>query len=35
MYLGPYDFCDAENVDKIGESSHKNGIYTQNVTEVG
>ncbi len=35
MLLGLYDFCDAENVDGITESSHKNGIYciTRNVTE--
>ncbi len=34
-FLGPYDFCDAENADGIAESSHKNGIYslTWNVTE--
>ncbi len=27
--------CDAENMDEIAESSHKNGIYckTQNVIE--
>ncbi len=33
--LGPYDFRDAENVDGITESSHKNVIYslTRNVTE--
>ncbi len=33
--VGPYDFCDAENVDRFVESSHKNGIYslTWNVTE--
>ncbi len=33
--VGPYDFRDAENVDGIAESSHKNGIYslTWNVTE--
>ncbi len=33
--LGPYDFRDAENVDRIAESSHKNGIYslTRNVME--
>ncbi len=33
--LGPYDFRDAENMDGIAESSHKNGIYslTRNVKE--
>ncbi len=33
--VGPFDFRDAENVDGIVESSHKNGIYslTRNVTE--
>ncbi len=32
--VGPCDF-DAENVDGIMESSHKNGIYciTRNITE--
>ncbi len=35
LYLGPYDFRDAENVDGIAESSQKNRIYslTRNVTE--
>ncbi len=35
LWLGPYDFRDAENTDVIAESSHKNGIYslTWNVTE--
>jgi len=35
VYLGPYDFRDAENVDGIAESSRKNGIYyiRRNVTE--
>ncbi len=27
LYIGPYDFHDAENADRIAESSHKNGIY--------
>ncbi len=33
--VGPYDFHDAENVDRIVESSPKNGIYciTRNITE--
>ncbi len=33
--VGPYDFHDAENTDRIAESSHKNGIYSlmRNVTE--
>ncbi len=26
-WLGPYDFCDLKNEDKIVESIHKNGIY--------
>lgn len=34
--LGPYDFRDVENADKIMESSHKNGFYfiTWNVMEI-
>ncbi len=34
-HIGAYDFRDAENVDGIPESSHKNGIYCikWNVTE--
>ncbi len=34
-YVGPNDFRDAENTDRILESSHKNGIYslTRNVTK--
>ncbi len=33
--IQPYDFRDAENADRISESSYKNGIYslTRNVTE--
>ncbi len=33
--IGPYDFRDAENVDRITESSHKNRIYSlmRNITE--
>ncbi len=33
--LGHYDFCDAENMDGIMESTHKNRIYCikQNVME--
>lgn len=26
-YLGPYNFLDVENADRIAESSHKNDIY--------
>lgn len=26
--IGPYDFCDTENMDGIAESSHINGIYS-------
>ncbi len=35
LTIGPNDFSDAENADRIVESSHKNGIYciTRNVTE--
>ncbi len=35
VHIGPYDFRDAENVDGITESSHKNGIYSlaRNVKE--
>lgn len=29
--LGPYDFCNAENMDKIMKFSNKNGIYFYNV----
>ncbi len=34
--VGLYDFRDAENADRIAESSHKNFIYslTRNVMEV-
>ncbi len=34
-FVGPYDFCNVENTDRLAESSHKNGIYciTRNVTE--
>ncbi len=35
LYIGPYDFRNAENADRIAESSHKKGIYRlkRNVTE--
>ncbi len=35
LFVGPYDFRDAENADGIAESSHKNGIYSlmRNVAE--
>ncbi len=35
LYIGPYDFRDAENTDGNAESSHKNGIYslTRKVAE--
>ncbi len=33
-YLALYDLCNAENITRMTESSHKNVIYsiTQNVT---
>ncbi len=35
LVVGPYDFHDAENADRIVESCQKNWIYSsmQNVTE--
>lgn len=27
VFVGPYDFTDEENVNRITESSNKNGIY--------
>lgn len=35
VQLGLYDFCNAENANRIMESSHKNEIYSimQNVIE--
>lgn len=34
--VGPYDFHDAENVDEITASRHKNGIciYSQSVIKI-